>query len=375
MADDFKYHIDHHGSLVRPPALLAARAAGLSGEALAATVEEAVEAAAHLQRRLVLSTVGDGQFRREHSESVVYDHVSGFAPVTGPTPLAELAGIPFARRRAVTAGPTGPAGPTGLIADGRLAQAEVAPVLAVVDRPVFVALPSPGYLAAVGSALDGPAALDAVRAAGAALAAILHAEIEALAADGVAYVALGNPLYPVLLTVEGRERLLAVLPAGVDADAVLAAMIEADRAAVTELSVPEDFRVGLDLTDSGPLPTTARGWDPTAFETLIDATPFHRLSVDFPAEPTARLPLDLVKPGLVISLGVVDVASPELETVESILDLVDPIVEERGEYDVAIATNGGFAQSADRPLMTQAEQNEKLRLVEMVARYYWGNEI
>ena len=368
MADDFKYHIDHHGSLVRPPALLAARAADLSGEALAATVEEAVEAAAHLQRRLVLSTVGDGQFRREHFESVVYDQVPGFAPVTGVTPLAELAGIPFARRQSVAAG-------RGLVASGRLAQAEAAPVLAVVDRPVFVALPSPGYLAAVGSALDGPAAVDAIRSAGAALAAILHAEIEALAAEGVAYVALGNPLYPVLLTVEGRERLLAVLPADVSADAVLAAMIEADRAAVTGLTAPEDFRVGLDLTDSGPLPTTARGWDPAAFETLIDATPFHRLSVDFPADPAARLPLDLVKPGLVISLGVVDVSSPELETVDSVLDLVDPIVEERGEYDVAIATNGGFAQSADRPLMTQAEQNEKLRLVEMVARYYWGNEI
>ncbi len=262
-----------------------------------------------------------------------------------------------------------------MAADGRLAQAEVAPVIAVVDRPVFVALPSPGYLAAVGSALDGPAAADAIRTAGAALAAILHAEIEALAADGVAYVALGNPLYPVLLTVEGRERLLAVLPSDVSADAVLAAMIEADRAAVTGLRVPEDFRVGLDLTDSGPLPTTARGWDPAAFESLIDATPFHRLSVDFPADPAARLPLELVKPGLVISLGVVDVSSSELETVEAILDLVDPVVEERGEYDVAIATNGGFAQSADRALMTQAEQNEKLRLVEMVARYYWGNEI
>ena len=80
-------------------------------------------------------------------------------------------------------------------------------MLAVVDRPVFVALPSPGYLAAVGSALDGPADVDAIRRAGAALAAILHAEIEALAAEGVAYVALGNPLYPVLITVEGRERL------------------------------------------------------------------------------------------------------------------------------------------------------------------------
>jgi hypothetical protein len=191
-----------------------------------------------------------------------------------------------------------------------------------------------------------------------------------------AHVGLFAARHDLSLDLRQRDILAGVLAdAGVDADAVLAAMIEADRAAVAGLTVPEDFRVGLDLTDSGPLPTTARGWDPTAFETLIDATPFHRLSLDFPADPAARLPLDLVKPGLVISLGVVDVSSPELETVESLLDLVDPIVEERGEYDVAIATNGGFAQSADHPLMTQAEQNEKLRLVEMVARYYWGNEI
>ena len=39
MADDFGYHIDHHGSLVRPPQLLAARAAGLSGEELAAVTD------------------------------------------------------------------------------------------------------------------------------------------------------------------------------------------------------------------------------------------------------------------------------------------------------------------------------------------------
>ena len=61
-----------------------------------------------------------------------------------------------------------------------------------------------------------------------------------------------------------------------------------------------------------------------------------------------------------------------IETVESILDRVDPVIDKRGEFDVAIATNGGFAQSADRPTMSFNEQNEKLRLVEMVARYYWG---
>jgi 5-methyltetrahydropteroyltriglutamate--homocysteine methyltransferase len=363
MADDFKYHIDHHGSLVRPPSLLAARASGLSGDAMAEAEEGAVVGAAHLQRRLVLSTVGDGQFRRSHFESVVYDHVSGFSSADGPAPLADAAGIPADRRRSVVDAP---------VAAGRLAQAEVAPVLAVVDRPVFVSLPSPGYLAAVGSALSGPESVEAIKTAGAALAAILHAEIEALAAEGVAYVALGNPLYPPLLTVSGREELAA---AGVDADAVLAAMIEVDRAAVTGLTAQEDFRVGLDLTDSGPLPTTARGYDPIALETLLDSTPFHRLCVDFPADQAARLPLELVKPGLVISLGVVDVSTGDIETVESILDRVDPVVEERGEFDVAIATNGGFAQSAGRPTMSFDEQNEKLRLVEMVARYYWGNEI
>ncbi len=88
MADDFRYHIDHHGSLVRPPGLLAARAAG-DPAALAAAEEEAIIAAAHLQRRLTLSAVGDGQFRREHFESVVYDHVEGFRPASGPQPLAD----------------------------------------------------------------------------------------------------------------------------------------------------------------------------------------------------------------------------------------------------------------------------------------------
>jgi 5-methyltetrahydropteroyltriglutamate--homocysteine methyltransferase len=361
MADDFKYHIDHHGSLVRPAALLAAQAG--DAQARATAQAEAVTAAAHALRRLALSAIGDGQFRREHFESVVTAQVAGFGPVTGPQPLADAAGIPATRRW------TAPDGPRSA---GRLAQAEVAPVLGTVDRPVFVQLPSPGYLAAAGSALAGPAEVDMARDRGLALAALLHAEIEALAADGVAYVALGNPLYPPLLTVAGRERLTA---AGLDADAVLAALLDADRAAVADLTVPDHFRTGLDLTDSGPLPTTERGYDPAAVDAFLDANPFSRLCVDFPADPGARLPLERVKPGLVLSLGVVNVSDPAPEDVDDILARVDPVIDERTEDDIAIATNGGFAQSATRPLMTEDAQNAKLRLVETVARYYWGNEI
>jgi methionine synthase II (cobalamin-independent) len=361
MADDFRYHIDHHGSLVRPPELLAARAAG-DAAALAAAEDRAVAAAAHTQRRLGLSAVGDGQFRREHFESVVYDHVEGFGPAGGRQPLADAAGIPPARRRRAPAHPA---------PGGRLADAEVAPVLASVQRPVFVALPSPGYLAALGSALDSSAAVDEARRQGAALAAVLRAEIEALAGQGVAYVALGNPLYAPLLTVAGRERLAA----DIDVDAVLSGLVEADRSVFTGLDVPGDFRVGLDLTDSGPLPATGQGYDPAAVDALLDETPFHRLGADFPADPGARLPIERIKPGLVLSLGVVDVSTPEPEIVADLLERLDPVFEQRGEDDVAIATNAGFSPTVGHPLMTEDEQRAKLRLVETLARYYWGNEI
>jgi hypothetical protein len=71
----------------------------------------------------------------------------------------------------------------------------------------------------------------------------------------------------------------------------------------------------------------------------------------------------------------VDVSDPSPEAIEDLLARMDPVIDDRSEDDVAIATNGGFAQSATSPLMTEEAQNAKLRLVETVARYYWGNEI
>ena len=139
MADDFGYHIDHHGSLVRPPQLLAARAAGLSGDELAAVTDEAVVALAHALRRLTLNAMCDGQYRRAYFESVIHDQVAGFGAVPGPAPLSGLAGIGAERRRAVP-------DPGALAAAGRLAQAEAAPVLATVDRSVFVDTPEPERL-------------------------------------------------------------------------------------------------------------------------------------------------------------------------------------------------------------------------------------
>ena len=37
---------------------------------------------------------------------------------------------------------------------------------------------------------------------------------------------------------------------------------------------------------------------------------------------------------------------------------MDPVIDERTEDDVAIATNGGFAQSAVRPLMSEKPRSD-----------------
>jgi len=362
MADDFTYHIDHHGSLIRPPELLRVRAEGTPA-VIAAAEDEAVIAAAHLQRRLTLSAVSDGQFRREHFESVVYDHVDGFGPADAGNPVADLSGVSTERRRTVHATPQ---------ARGRLAANEAATVLATVDRPVFVALPSPGYLALLGSPLDSSAAIDAVLRTGEALSDVIRAEITALADDGVAFVLLGNPLYAPLLTVAGRAKLAA---AGLEVDAVLRAAIAVDRAVFDGLQVPPNFRIGLDLTDDGPLPTTEQGYDEPTLRLLLDETPYQRLSVDYPTDASARLPLHLVQPGLLVSVGLVDVSRPEPEPIDDLLAAADEIIGQRGLDDIAISTNGGFASSAGDARMSAEQQRDKLQLVEMVARYYWGNEI
>ena len=140
------------------------------------------------------------------------------------------------------------------------------------------------------------------------------------------------------------------------------------------LETHAEFRVGLDLTDAGPLPLTGSGYDPTAVAALLDETPYPRVSIDYPADPAPRFPVSLVKPGIVVSLGVIDVANPAAEVVDDLLDRLDPILDERGDADVAVATNGGFAQVADQPLMTAPSRRQAAARRE-AARYYWGNEI
>ena len=369
MADDFKYHIDHHSSLITPAELAEARIARVRGDIddaqLRSVEDRLIKDALHTQRRLGLAALGDGQLRRRNSLAPIYDGIEGFGAETAATgPVAELVGRHLAPEyRPLQATPKAKAA-----AGGRLVADEAAFVIADdVDRPVLVALPSPGFVLALTGDADGTASEEATEA----LAAIIREEVVALASEGVVYVQLHNPLAGILLTNAGRERAKTL---GLDPDALLVQLVAADAKVLEGLAerTPENLRTGLDLTTAGA-DYAKQGYDAAATTRFVATQPYDRLCVEYPQDEAARFPIDLLKAGTVVALGVVDVSVPEAEDVDALVARIDMAAAVVDIDDIAISTNGGFTSSPTA--MTEPQQRAKLQLVEMTARYFWGNEL
>jgi 5-methyltetrahydropteroyltriglutamate--homocysteine methyltransferase len=353
MANDYKYHIDHHASLVPPAELLQARTQHQLGEiddeALEKAIGNAISSELLSERRLALLALSDGEFGRRNDLAVVYDAVEGFGEPGPETPLAALVGLSHAPEvRPLSGDP---------VASSRVAAAEGARLAAYTERATMLALPSAGYVAAL-TAPGNEAA------AGSALAEIIGDGVQGLIEDGVAYVLLRNPALGFLLRQEGRASAAAL---GIDVVKVVTAMLEADVASIAGLQLSEHFCLGLDLTTGG---LASGPWDEDAVRDFLSRQPFGRICVDYGA--VDRFPLELVPEGLVVSLGIVDVGSPDLEDVDELVALVDEATDVVDVDDLALAPNGGFHVVGH---LAGEYQHAKLQRVEMVARYFWGNEL
>ena len=362
MADDFKYHIDHHVGLVPPPELLGARAAHSQGRlddaGLRAAEDDAIWEALQLQRRVGLIALGDGQFRRRNPLSVIYDNVDGFGAAPEHSAVAELLGDLLApERRTLLESP---------VRRRRLAGHEAEYIVARTDRSRVIALPSPGYIAALGA--PDAAAVGETDTKDAELAAIIRDEIAALAAQGVEYVQLHDPVIGFLLTTAGRERSGAL---GIDPRVLLDRVLAADAAVTSGLDVPAEFRVGLDITTGGA-PETRQGYHSAAVAAFVERQPFSRVCVEYLPGEQARFPIELLRTDTVVALGIVDVSSPVQEPHDKLIDLVDKAATVVDVNNIALSTNGGF--SAAGPLGAR-EQRRRLQQVEVIARFYWGNEL
>ncbi|MGW6208473.1 methionine synthase II (cobalamin-independent)-like protein [Streptomyces sp. NPDC055089] len=349
MADTFNYRIDHHGSLVRPAALLDARARYARGETDAEALQDAeraaVEEAVTFQRRLRTTVVTDGDFPREDFRSAVLDHVSGFRrtgeDTDGPVRwVAET--LPKAEGQPV--------------ADGTERFAEL-----TVIAPK-VSLPSPAYLAATcfDPGLAGSGGPASARELGEALAEIIHREIGLLVARGVKLIQLNNPL------------LLAHTASGATAPTALSFedALAVEALAVRPAERPEGVRVGV-----CPGWTAPEKVDRAAAERLYTTVPADRWVLPFDRGTAAELDLLAALPeDRDACLGVVDPRVAAIEELDTVLTRIDAAAEVKDLEDMALSPSRGFADTAGRPLLTTEEQRRKLVLVETLARYCWGNE-
>jgi 5-methyltetrahydropteroyltriglutamate--homocysteine methyltransferase len=346
MADTYKFRIDHHGSLVRPAELLDARrrhAAGeLAADGLRQAEDRAVAEAVRTQRRLSLTAVTDGEFRREDLRDAVFAAVSGFRRTDG-----EVDGL------------TRWVADDELKAHGPLVADDVAAVATQTVIAAKATLPSPAYLAA--QCFDGSAASPwgSARELGEALARIIRDEIEAILARGVRYIQLDNHGYAPALSG-------GTLP-GLTLDDAIAI----DSLAVGLDNRPADARIGLcpAIAAIGPV-------DVAVAERLFAEVPVDRWLLPYDKGAAAEVALLRAVPAEKdVCLGIVDPSVAALEDIDTIMGRMDVAFEVRDLDDVAVSPSAGFAPRAGGATIGAEDQRRKLIHVETIARMCWGNEL
>lgn len=370
MADG--YRADHVGSLLRPPELLAAHAAlaerRLTPDEARAVEDRAILAALALQREVGLDVFSDGEYRRRAWASDFAEAVDGYVEGSAPVALAWSGGQPAPPRQGSTIGRV-----IGerLQQRRRLTAHESGFLKVYAPGPYKVTLPAPSYTVARGFK---PGVTDRVYRSRADLladvVAIMRAEVEALAAEGVPYVQLDNPHYPDYIDERRREQWQAL---GIDPDQALAEDIAADNACLAGLDRAR-VTVGLHICrgNSRSAWHTAGGYDRIA-EQVFGAVDADRFLLEYDSERSGGFaPLRFVPQGKTVVLGLITTKSGALESQDELLRRIDEAAQQLPIERLALSPQCGFASVAEGNLLSWDEQRRKLALVVDTARRVWG---
>jgi len=334
MADIHIFRIDHHGSLIRPPELIVAReqhaAGALDLAGLRAVEDQAIRDVLLLQRKLRVTQVTDGQFRRGR----VRDAAMLAAGRAGIVPEEPTTAVSFVEEAAFVMGET--------------------------DWAVKQQLPSPAHLArqlwTEDSAHASPVAL------GHALAEVWREELRAMLDAGVRLVQFNNPDYAAYYAGDAKE---------VGGIGVLDA-IAIDSAVLDGIERPEDARIAM-CVDQGDHQGEVD--EQVAWEVLGEL-PYDRFMFAYCTDALVEQQLlQFVPEGKAAVLGIVDPLVAELEDIDAIMTRMDAAFELKGLDELAISPSRGFQHAVGAPTLTLDEQKHKVTHVETVARMCWGNEL
>jgi 5-methyltetrahydropteroyltriglutamate--homocysteine methyltransferase len=366
---------DHVGSLLRPRALLDARAAHARGaigpEQLATAEDQAILEAIRMQKAAGVGILTDGEFRRTTWVSGFYEAAEGLEAYDdpgygevkrrwkGPGEAQANAELPIpslavARKVRLKRRITG--AETGFL--GRYAGA-----------PFKATMPSPSIYARLYKPGVSEAAYPTLQAFIDELVEIFRAEVEGQVADGVSYVQLDSLRYAQLFAGEHMATLLY----GQDPGEALGQTIAADnavlsharaRGAVTAIHICRGNHRSAWVGEGG--------YEPIA-ERLFEEAQADRFLLEFDdARSGGFEPLRFLPKGKIAVLGLVTTKTPLLEDPDMLRRRIDEAARFTDLENLALSPQCGFASTYLGNLLTQDDQKRKLELVADVARRVWG---
>lgn len=364
-----EYRADQVGSLLRPPAVLQARAAyGASRiplEELRSIEDRAILDALAMQREVGLDVFTDGELRRGGWLTDLAEAVEGFVPER----------VPLTWHRAGRA-ETDPS--IGHVVGARLRQVrrltahETAFLRVHAPGPFKMTMPSPSVFLTIGykpGLTDRfyPTREDLLHA----LVQIIRSEIAALVAEGVPYVQLDAPQYANYLDPNLRESLRG---RGVDPDEAFTQAVEADRACLKGLGGDATIlAMHICRGNSRSRWLGEGGYDPIA-EQLFQTLPVDRFLLEYDTERAGSFePLRYIREGVTVVLGLVSTKEPDLETEDQLRRRIDEAARYVPLERLALSPQCGFASVAEGNLVTMDDQRRKLERVVETARKVWGS--
>lgn len=365
------YRADHVGSLLRPELLKRARAEFNAGritrEQLTEVEDRAIGDALQRQRDIGLSVFSDGEFRRTGFQNDVAETVDGFVEVETPSVQRIWKGPLGAPQEDVNARVV-----AGKLSPGkRFTALQSAYLREHAPGPYKMTLPTPNQFPAI---VYKRGLTDRVYPTRSDLlwdiVAIIKAEIQALADEGVPYIQVDAPRYCFFVDPEWRQLLK---DRGQDPDQAFAEAVEADAASLKGVQ-----REGLTLAmhlcrGNNQSHWYAQGGYDSIAEKLFGTLPVDHWLLEYDTERAGTFePLRFMPRNKTAVLGLISSKVPQLESVDDILRRI----EEASRYvpieNLAISPQCGFASMEAGNLLTEDDQWRKLELVVEVARRVWG---
>jgi 5-methyltetrahydropteroyltriglutamate--homocysteine methyltransferase len=365
------FRADHVGSLIRPDALIAARAAAERGEIAAAELARMQQAAigdvVRLQQDIGLKVVTDGEYNRQSWQRDFLLKIGNVKPMVSQLTV-----------RFHSAAGTRDHTPPSLQVVGKLSRPAG---IFVDDFKFLVSIAPPGTTAkltipspTVVHFRGGRGAIDARAYPDMAafyddLAAVYRVEIADLAAAGCRYLQIDEVNLAYLCDPELRRQVAAL---GEDPDALPRTYAKLLNAAIA--GRPPGMVVCMHLCRGNFAGAwiAEGGYEPVA-ELLFNAIDVDGYFLEYDSPRAGDFsPLRFLPKGKIAVLGLVTTKSPKLEAKDELKRRIDEASRYAPIAQLALSPQCGFSSGIGGNAMTVEDQIKKLTLVVETAREIWG---